>query len=276
MVRWQAAAAHYHHTAPRRKCRRGLPCGGLSGRCEAGRPDRRRKTRTRNSGCTPNSRRNAASVLIFGTDDGRRAAAARPAVRAEHRRRRRLRDAVFRCHQPRDPVGGQRVACAAPTGRGCGRSASRMFSHTRPWTRSSLASAAASPSGSPVSIAAPRSASNSRVRDSAIWIRPPTVGAASSTTTASQGTLPSAPPHVAAEVEEQRNDADRRHQRGEARHHVGQRHHLDVLVGDMADLMGEHAGQFARRQRPGQRVGDGDRRIVAAADREGVHHLRRE
>ena len=46
-------------------------------------------------------------------------------------------------------------------------------------------------------------------------------------------------------------------------------------MGDVADLVSQNAGEFARRQVAGKRVGDGDHRIVAAADRKGVHQLGR-
>ena len=77
------------------------------------------------------------------------------------------------------------------------------------------------------------------------------------------------------EVYEQREQADRRHQRGVARHHVGEGHHLHVLGGDVAHLVCQYAGEFAGRQVAGERVGDGDGRVLAPPHREGVHHLRR-
>ena len=243
----QARATSYHHTAPRRRWMRGSPCGGLSGRSQAGTsgsPPENSDTAT--SGSTPNS-----AVMRRRPDLRHRRLPPRqpqPGLRSEQRIvGTRLRPRL-QMVQARDPFGGQRVGAQhrrvgnAPAGRTMLSQQPALHALQPDQRRGKPVRIAGQHGGAEVGVefAGPRQRHLQQAADGRRGKqhgdgepRHAAFGAA----------------HIAAEVEDQRNDADRRHQRGEARNHVGQRHDLDVLVGDVADLMREHAGQFARGQR---------------------------
>ena len=75
------------------------------------------------------------------------------------------RGAAARVNDGSAPRSGD--GCAAAAGRGCAGAAPSPRSQSHPWAHSSCSSADARPSGSPVSVAAARSASYSRERESA-------------------------------------------------------------------------------------------------------------
>ena len=60
------------------------------------------------------------------------------------------------------------------------------------------------------------------------------------------------------QVEDRQDDRQIGEHLREAGHHVGQRHHREVVVAHMAQLMRQHAGQLAHGEPPQQALGDAD------------------
>ena len=74
------------------------------------------------------------------------------------------------------------------------------------------------------------------------------------------------------QMEQKRDEAEGGEEAGHAGDHVGQRHDFEVLVADVADLMGDHADELPQRQAAHQPVGHRDGGVFRPADGEGVHH----
>jgi len=57
---------------------------------------------------------------------------------------------------------------------------------------------------------------------------------------------------------------------GEAREHIGKRHHRQVVVAHVTDLVRQHPSELPQRQPPEQPFGEADHRPVRRAGGEGV------
>ncbi len=120
-------------------------------------------------------------------------------------------------------------------------------------------------SGSPVprSSAAPRSASNSRDRETAIWISEAAIGARIATASTTSG-LPPAP--VAA-AEHRRVHRDLRHERDRRGDRGGDRADQDVTVLHVHQLVGHHALDLVSGQRLQQTLGGAHDRVLGPPTR---------